>query len=61
MIGIANYKYLTNDFEQAENLAKEIIKKFPIYTDPYNLLGNMYQEKRRKKEAAEYFFLAAYI
>jgi hypothetical protein len=42
-------------------LAKDIIKKFPIYTDPYNLLGNMYQEKKRKKEAAEYFFLAAYI
>lgn len=61
MIGDANQKYIMGHFEEAEELAKKIIKQYPDFTEPYKLLGTIYEEMKMEKQAAEYYFIASYM
>ncbi|EGR27595.1 hypothetical protein IMG5_193950 [Ichthyophthirius multifiliis] len=61
LIGDANYKYYFQDkATEAIQIAKDIIRQYPSFSDPYELLGNIFEDYKMIKEAAEYQFLAAY-
>ncbi|KAL4434853.1 hypothetical protein ABPG74_021192 [Tetrahymena malaccensis] len=61
LISDANSKYVfQNQIDEAIEIAKEIIRQYPSFTDSYDLLGNIFEEQGMMKEAAEYQFLAAY-
>ena len=46
--------------KQAIEIAQDIIRQYPTFTDPYDLLGTIFEEQGLLKEAAEQQFLAAY-
>ena len=57
----ANNFYLSNDFENAEEILKKIITISPNLKEPYQILSEIYSEKNDLKKSLFYLMLAADI
>ena len=57
----ANNYYLSNNFDQAEDILKKIITISPNLKEPYQILSEIYNEKNDLKKSLFYLMLAADI
>nr|CCA14018.1 transcription factor putative [Albugo laibachii Nc14] len=58
MLGEANMMYASHQYDQAIVLLKDFIKKAPTIPDPYHTLGMIYEDRKNKSKALQFFLIA---
>eukprot|EP01117_Protostelium_nocturnum_P020085 TRINITY_DN8887_c0_g1_i1.p1 TRINITY_DN8887_c0_g1~~TRINITY_DN8887_c0_g1_i1.p1 ORF type:complete len:914 (+),score=326.92 TRINITY_DN8887_c0_g1_i1:57-2798(+) len=61
MMGEANMAYATQDFSTAVTLLQEVIRQAPNASDPYHVLGLIYEEMEDHAKSFEFYMIAAHI
>lgn len=61
LLGEANCRFIDGKHEEAIDLMYDLIKEKPMAHEPYNDLGEMFEQMNEVEKALQYYFLAAHL